>query len=311
MIWPENRDFAFTIIDDTDNSTIENIKPIYDLLKSKGILTTKTVWVYPPRDTFTGHSLLNQEYLNFVKQLSKDGFEIQLHNVGSGAFKREEIIDGFEIFKEKLGAYPTIHINHASNIDCIYWGHKRFGNILRFLLKLKYRNKRRFYGDEENSEYFWGDICLKHIKFIRNRVFLGINTLKYDPKMPYKENNKKFSNYWFSSSDGHTVQEFNKLISQKNVNKLKKERGLCIVYTHFASQFVNETGEVNKEFEQKIEYLSQQNGWFVPATEVLDFLLESKKRRSDVSDRIDCWYKNKLDFSWLFDRVLKKIKFGR
>ncbi len=30
--WPLNKDFAFTIIDDTDNSTVQNIKPIYDFL---------------------------------------------------------------------------------------------------------------------------------------------------------------------------------------------------------------------------------------------------------------------------------------
>jgi hypothetical protein len=52
MDWPENKDFAFTIIDDTDNATLDNIKPIYDFLLSKNIKTTKTVWIYEPRDNF-------------------------------------------------------------------------------------------------------------------------------------------------------------------------------------------------------------------------------------------------------------------
>jgi hypothetical protein len=44
MNWPKKKEFAFTIIDDTDNSNINNIKPIYDYLASKNIKTTKTVW---------------------------------------------------------------------------------------------------------------------------------------------------------------------------------------------------------------------------------------------------------------------------
>src|SRR5437899_2238785 len=45
--WPEGKDFAFTIIDDTDNATLARIRPIYELLSELGLRTTKTVWVYP------------------------------------------------------------------------------------------------------------------------------------------------------------------------------------------------------------------------------------------------------------------------
>ncbi len=48
--WPLNKEFAFTIIDDTDNSNLENVETIYEYLKSKNIKTTKTVWVYPSRN---------------------------------------------------------------------------------------------------------------------------------------------------------------------------------------------------------------------------------------------------------------------
>ena len=30
--FPDGKDFAFTIFDDTDGSTIENVKPVYDYL---------------------------------------------------------------------------------------------------------------------------------------------------------------------------------------------------------------------------------------------------------------------------------------
>ena len=36
------KNFYFTIIDDTDDATLENIRPVYDFLTSKGIFITKT-----------------------------------------------------------------------------------------------------------------------------------------------------------------------------------------------------------------------------------------------------------------------------
>ena len=84
--------FNFTIIDDTDDATLENIKPVYDFLYEKKIFITKTVWVYPPRDKHSkGDSLQRPEYLKYIKELSDKGFEIALHNVGSGDYTRDEI----------------------------------------------------------------------------------------------------------------------------------------------------------------------------------------------------------------------------
>jgi len=305
--WPDGKKFAFTIIDDTDNSTIENIKPIYQLLNEQNIKTTKTVWVYGSRDHFTGSSLQDNEYLNFIRSLKKQGFEIQLHNVGSGSFERDEIVHGVELFKEKMGHYPSMHINHSSNPDNIYWGYKRYSVIFRWLMKLFFGKRRLYYGDDEGSTYFWGDIHKKHIKYTRNRVYNSINTLKMDPKMPFREKNKPYANYIFSSADGHTVEEFNSLVTNKNIDQLEKEGGLCIVYTHFASGFVQEDGSVNDKFKKKIEYLASKNGWYVPASDILDHLLKAKKNKSYVSP----FYTFKLDFIWFFQRVAKKIKFGR
>ena len=212
--WPDNKEFAFSIVDDTDNAFIENIKPVYDLLIKQNLKTTKTIWLYNSRDHFSGDSMENVEYQDFIFDLINHGFEIGLHNVGSGDFKREEIIQGIELFNNILGYYPKIHINHSSNRDNLYWGHKRYGLILNALIKMVYGEKRNYSGDEPTSEYFWGDYSKKYVKYIRNRVFNGINTLKYDGRMPYKEKSKVYSNYWFSSSDGHTIEEFNALISQ-------------------------------------------------------------------------------------------------
>ena len=113
--FPNGKKFIFTIIDDTDDAFLQGISQIYDILYQNGLRTTKTVWVYPPRDnpTSKGDSLQNPDYLKFVQDLQQKGFEIGLHNVGSGDYKRPEIIEGLEVFKESLGAYPHLHINHS------------------------------------------------------------------------------------------------------------------------------------------------------------------------------------------------------
>jgi hypothetical protein len=306
MKWPLNKEFSFTIIDDTDYATVKNTKPVYDYLRSKNIIISKTVWIYPPNDTFKGQTVQDKDYYDFLMKIENEGYEILMHSVGSGVFKRSEIIEGFEIFKDIFGRYPSVHINHSFNPDNIYWGYKRFGPVLRFLVKYFGGKSREFYGDELYSEFFWGDYSKKYIKYNRNRTFSGINTLRYDPEMPFIEKKKSFCNYWFSSSDGQTIEEFNNLVTRKNIDKLVKEKGLSIVYTHFACGFVNHNGVIDRTFEENIDYLSSQNGWFVPVSEILDYLLSLKNNTS-----VGSLYINKLDTLWLMDRIKKKIKYGR
>lgn len=306
MNWPEGKKFAFTIIDDTDNSYIHNIKPVYDLLQDLEMKTTKTVWVYPPRDHFEGACLQDKDYLEYILNLKEKGFEIGLHNVGSGSFTREEIKKGLEDFKNLLGAYPNMHINHSRNPDNLYWGFKRFTSPLSAFMK-QMKSRRIFEGEEEDSPHFWGDLAKKHITYMRNHVFNRINTLSADPYMPYRNPKKdRYSNLWFSSSDGHTVEEFNRLIKPDNINRLEKEDGCCIVYTHFASGFTDHDGNLDPVFKKRMEYLAEKQGWFVPASDLLDHLRSKNGReKSRVSSL------RKTDLKWLTERIKKKMISGR
>jgi len=298
--WPNGCDFAFTIVDDTDGATVSNVKPVYDYLYEKGIITTKTCWVYPVRDKiYKGECIEDESYKAFLLDLKEKGFEIGFHNAGSGGFKREETISGFEKFKDVFGDYPTLHINHSNNIENIYWGSNRFSGIIKLIYKLK-RNSILSLGHDENSEYFWGDLCKKHIKYVRNRTFNGINTLKEDKRLVYREKGKEeFSNYWFSSSDGMRLKPFLELLTKENIDKLEKEKGLCIVYTHFAYDFVDENGNLNEEFKKAIDYIASKNGWFVPAGEILDYVLADKEYKPSKL------YEMIMDIKWFIERVVK------
>lgn len=303
MIWPDGKEFAFTIIDDTDNATLEKVEPIYSYLSKKQIRITKTTWVYSSRNWYSGDTLQDQPYLDFLQGLKENEFEIALHNVGSGEFTRKEIMRGVEEFKQKLGYYPLMQVNHGSNPDNIYWGNKRFSPILNFIIKGLKGANRQFFGDDEKSKYFWGDLVKNYIKFVRNRAFYGINTLEYDPKMPYYEKNKAYSNFWFSCSNGYTLPEFNELVNPQTIDKLKKEKGLSIVYTHFGHGFVDDQGKLNPVFKKTIDYLASQNGWFAPASEILNYLIESKNSSNST---VNLGYLLKLDLIFLYHSILKK-----
>ena len=125
---PKNKKFIFTIIDDTDDSFCPKINEVYDILYKNGLKTTKTVWVYPVRDIdkSKGECLQNKDYKNFVLDIKNKGFEIGLHNVGSGEYHREEIIRGLDEYEKILGKKPSVHVNHSYNPDNIYCGPKRF-----------------------------------------------------------------------------------------------------------------------------------------------------------------------------------------
>jgi hypothetical protein len=305
MRYPQGKKFAFTIIDDTDDATVRNVAPIYDLLHSLGILTTKTAWVYPPRGRFTGQSLLDAEYLEFIRRLVAQGFEVGMHNIGDGPFTREEIVKGIEIWRDLLGSYPRIQVNHSTNPDNIYWGRKRFTAPLCWIYQWVGGSSRSG-GDEETSACFWGDVAKQHITYMRNFTFNGINTTRYDPLMPYFVKSKsKYSNLWFSSSDAESAERFVKLLSSRNLDRLEHEGGTCIVYTHFSAGFVDQTGII-PAVRSCLEDLASRPAWFAPAGELLDYLRAA--HGGDVE--ADYWYCLRLDLLWTADRVFKWLANG-
>jgi len=298
--------FKISIVDDTDDAVLENIKPVYDFLHSKGIRITKTVWVYPPRDRqSSGDSLQRTEYLDFIRDLHQKGFEIALHNVGSGDYTREEIVKGLEEFKDKLGFYPKIHINHSYNKDSIYGGTKRFNWPFNKIVNALYpQYAGEFQGEIEGSPYFWGDLHKEMITYNRNHEFKNLNTLAVDPKTPYIDSRRsKYSNYWFSSSFAPNQLVFNHLLSKENVDKLVKDQGTAIVFTHFG--YFYKDGQLDPGFVEAIEYLvNQKGGTYLPVSELLDQRAEERRSKGKQPyPTISLWYKFRLELIHLWTRV--------
>jgi hypothetical protein len=315
VAFPDGRRFAFSVFDDTDNGTVANLSAVYALLDEHRVLTTKSVWVYPPRGRFGGQSLMDDDYLSFILKLQAQGFEIALHGVGDGSFTRQEIIDGIEIFRQNIGAYPRIHTNHSQNPGNLYWTHERFAvpmsalyRVASGFLRPGNATSSHSLGNQPSSTQFWGDIAKRHILYMRNLTFNDINTLACDPRMPYEVRRKnEYSNLWFSSSDGHTVAEMTDLLAPKNLDRLEEQGGACIVYTHFASGFVGADGRVAAPFRRAIEDLAGRAGWFVPVGTLLDHLRASHAADADPG----YWYELALNLRWLADRLVKKVRYRR
>jgi hypothetical protein len=275
--FPDNRQFAFTVIDDTDHGTIATLEPVYRILVELGFRTTKSVWPLGPLQEghVGGDSLLNGPYLDFVLWLKSQGCEVSLHNVQNHHSTREVIDKGFETFRSLFGEYPRIHCNHSRNRENIYWGDQRFSRSsmkLAYNLASRFRWRNYFTGHIEGSPYFWGDLCKARIDYVRNFTFNEINLDRVDPTMPYHDPLKPYVNAWFSSCDGGDVERFCKLLCDRNQERLEAEGGVCIMYTHFARGFCNHNGLVHPEFVRVMTRLSRRNGWFVPASELLDHL---------------------------------------
>jgi hypothetical protein len=299
--WPSGKDFAFTIFDDPDLDTVENVAAIYSFLHDIGLRTTKAVW--PIRGNGTpkigGATCEDEQYLKWILSLKDQGFEIALHNVTYHTSTRQETTHGLEIFNRLFGHYPRSMANHSGCNEGIYWGNSRLSGLQKVIydtLHLSRQNVHR--GHVETSSLFWGDLCRQRIKYVRNFSYGDINTLKVCPFMPYHDPDRPYVNYWFAVSEGATIESFNSMLSEENQDRLRSEGGACIMYVHLASGFL-ENGKLNKRFEVLMERMSKMNGWFVPARTLLDHILSTRGHYS-ISSR----ERNRLERKWLMHKIV-------
>jgi len=289
--YPFGRNFAFTISDDPDGNTLEKIKPVYDFLIKSGLKTTAAIWLFSPkrtngipdlllsensnkRDAWMRDSCERLEYLYYMQKLNANGFEIAMHGASTGNDLRKETISAYEKFHEYFGEYPKVNIMHAQNLENVYWGKKIVTNkfFQEMIGLLTDRANIPFSGEDPSSIFFWGDILQSKTKYVRLFGTGDINTLKFNPNMPYHDPDKPYVNYWFSFSDGSNPIRFSNLLKEQNVEKLVKNRGSCIVYTHFAHGFVK-NGVLDENFKNSIKrIISEPDGWFVPCSILLDRL---------------------------------------
>jgi hypothetical protein len=227
---------GFAITDDTDGASFESVKIVYDYLRQVGLVTTKTVWAFPPVDgcgipnlpqaALRGVTLQDPSYLHYCKDLNRCGFEIGLHGASAGNNKRDQILRAFDMMNSYFRCEGT-YICHAKCADNPYWEEKVIAGGMRHAL-LKLLCRHTCCGELPGSEYFWGDICLQHVKQIRLYHTRALNTLGANPSMPFFDPAKPFVRGWFSATRG----SFMDCTSDRALAALKRDNGCTVLAQH-------------------------------------------------------------------------------
>jgi hypothetical protein len=295
--WPDGKAFAFSILDDTDRSTLSNVSPVYAFLHDHGFLTTKSVWTTKGREGW-GDTCENPEYRAWCRDLLAKGFEIAFHNAAPHTSLRDGTRAGLQKFYEHFGHFPRVMANHENCRENIYWGDGRVTGLNRVAYNLLTRGTHynRFRGHVGGDVHFWGDLCREHVTYVRNFVFGNINTLSDCPHMPYHDPERPYVNFWFASSEAPDLRAFTSLLEEKNQDRLEAEGGACILYTHLADGFCKD-GRLDARFTRLMERLAARPGWFVPVSTLLDRL-----RRENGGHRISSQERRRLEVKWLLHK---------
>jgi hypothetical protein len=288
---------------------LDNAPIVYDFLNQHSIKTTKSVWIFDgearnDNKSIIGTTCQNRQYLDWVINLQEQGYEIAFHSATWSRSEREKVIEALNLFKAYFGQDPKMLVQHNDTRpnESIYWGDNRLGGInkiiFKTLMRLKGTKRNIYHGEEKDSPYFWGDVCKERIKYVRNFVYSDINTLKICPDMPYYDPQRPYVNFWFASTEGPNVNTFNACLSEENQYRLERQSGACIIYTHLGKDFVK-NGVLNQRFKELIAKISEREGWFVPASQLLDFLLEKKNGINTIKKN----ERAKLEKKWLYHKL--------
>lgn len=303
-MYPQRKRFAFTIFDDTDVGTLDSLRPIYDLLGDLGLRTTKSVWPvdYAGDSAYRGSATLeDDDYCRYLLNLKSLGFEIAYHGATMESADRETSMRALALFRRVFGQGPRSYAAHAQNRDNLYWGRERFrfGLCKSVYQRLAGSRDRPSEGHVPGSRYYWSDLA-PEIAYVRSFTYTGINLDRISRCVPYRTANTPGVAAWFPTCDADNVEEFAELLTRRNVDELEANNGLCIVSTHLGKGFVR-NGEVHAGARHALEYLSKRDGWFVPVSEMLDYLAHTRG--------IEClrgWRLFRLEALWFLHSLLRR-----
>ncbi len=309
MQFPNGRRFAFSILDDTDDATFESVIPVYDRLREYGFRTTKTVWPLDcpegSQEYFVAETLQRPEYLSYVQQLVADGFEVASHGATMEASDRERTLRGLEFLDRHFDTTLQLYANHGENRENLYWGAERFRTpLFRWLVRAIGRNPRSgyYFGEVEGSEFFWGDVCRKRFRYVRNFTFASLDALSFNPEMPYAVPSTPYVQYWFSTSDAPTPEVFKRRVTRAAIDRLEAKGGICIISTHFGKRGYVSDGRLDSGIDEILRYIAAKPGWFVPVSEILDYL---KAKHPDRN--IGRLALSRLELRFLLDQLLERL----
>lgn len=302
--WPDGKRFAFTVFDDTDKVSMANGPPVYDLFTEVGLRVTKTVWPVAPAGppTTGGATCADPDYLAWVLDLQAHGHEIGFHNASDHSSTRHETIAALDRFRELFGHDPRIGADHSENVEAIYWDAKRLTGIQAQVYGRAMRMARphlgRSQGEVPTSPYFWADALRDRIDYWRNFTFDTANVLDPAPEIPYHDARRPYVNRWFAACHTPNLSGFLALLDDDRLDRLEREGGACIAYTHVGFDFAPE-GRLDPRLRPALERLAARDPWFAPASMMLDHLRSVRGHDQPLTDRA----RFRMERRWISDQV--------
>jgi hypothetical protein len=248
VVWlPDGYDAGIAISDDPDNGSFESFKRIYDVLADLGFPTTRSMWVWPAEEPtgtppitggFFAPVLSEPSCLEYCRTLHEKGFELCLHGASSGNNTRQRTLEALE-FQEATFGPNTTFICHSKNAENLYWDSRCIhGRIAQALLR-RYSDNQCF-GEVPDSRYFWGDVCRQKVRYIRLFRTNHVNTLAFNPSMPYHDFHKPFVNYWFSATKTYLPR----VAEAPALDGLCAQHGLSLLY-QYMHKYVGKDGAID------------------------------------------------------------------
>jgi hypothetical protein len=161
---------------------------------------------------------------------------------------------------------------------------------------------RWFQGHVENSPYFWGDLSLQHLAYVRAFTFDTLNLWRLTQHVCYEDQRTPWVRRWFITADADNVEEFVRVLDDGNQEGLEREGGLCLLSTHFGKGFVID-GRVEGRVHRLLTRMAQRDGWFAPVAEILDYL-----GACGLARRISALDRHKLEWLWLLHSLRRRLK---
>ena len=285
--WPAPFRWAYAMTDDTDKSTLQSTRVVYEYCLERGIKPTRLLWTHEPsekcgvknpEDPIPGASLEDPDYRAYCQDLYERGVTFGLHGASSGNSTRERTLAGFERFEEVFGRPPELFIAHMRNAENIYWGAERYANPVLRAIARALIIPATYHGDDESSPYYWADICRERIRYIRIYRTRSLNVLAKNPSMPFHDARFPDVRFWYSAS-GQNLELLDRL-TQPRLDLVAREDGLILHYTH-SSWFVDdpaiESPQLLEPARRGFDHIGARDDvWCAGVTEVLDRLMMIK-----------------------------------
>lgn len=305
--WPDGHRFAFSIIDDTDGTTLRNGPPIYDALTTRGIFVTKTVWMdrSPAPSPIGGASCAEPDYLSWVLGLQRAGHEIGFHGARDHPSERAVTIDALDRFQQTFGHHPRVGADHGGNVEAMYWHHHRLSGLrsraYQRTLHLARPGQPTSEGHLADSPYFWGDVHRDRIDYWRSFTHGDIDALRWCPSLPYHDQRRPLVNHWFTASHAPTLVPLVELLQPDRLQELTDRGGACIAYTHLGAD-VAPGGVVDPRFLTVLDDLAARPGWFAPVSTLLDHVRAQRPEQA-LSDQV----RRRMERRWIGEHLRTRL----